>query len=318
MRIVVLDGYGLNPGDLSWSPLEALGQVVVHERTLPEQTVERSAEAEILLTNKVKLDLHTIFQLQSKLKMIGVLSTGYNVVDIEAARECVIPVCNVPAYGSMSVAQHTFALLLELCHQVGRHSALVRNGEWAASRDWTFSRSALTELADLKLGIVGFGSIGRQVAVLGRAFGMEVLANTPHPDGSDGVNFVDLDTLLRESDVVTLHCPLNPQTDQLMDRDRLALLKPNAILINTARGGLIAERELARALEEGRLGAAALDVLTVEPPAMDSVLTRTRNCIVTPHIAWATKAARQRLLDGVVSNVAAYLSGKPQNVVNGI
>lgn len=316
MRIVVLDGYALNPGDLDWSPLAALGELVVHDRTSADSILERSAEADILLTNKVPVDMHAIYRLQGRLKMIGLLSTGFNVVDVEAARECRIPVCNVPAYGAMSVAQHTFALLLELCHQVGRHSALVRNGEWAASRDWTFSRSALTELAGLRLGIVGYGSIGRQVARIAEAFGMEVVAHGPHP--SSDARFVSLDELLRTSDVVSLHCPLNMDTQGMIDRESLAIMKPTAILLNTARGGLVVERDLARALEDGQIAAAALDVLTVEPPPSDSILTRTRNCIVTPHIAWATRAARQRLMDGVVANVAAFVAGRPANVVNGL
>jgi len=324
MDIVVLDGYVLNPGDLSWEPLQALGNVQVHDRTTPENILERIGHAEVVMVNKTPVDVHTIYRVQDTLKYIGVLATGYNNVDVQAARECGIMVCNVPAYGADSVAQHTFALLLELTNAVGRHSAAVRNGDWAASRDWSFTRAPMVELAGLRLGIVGYGDIGRRVAEIGRAFGMEVVAaessrqTLPLPPPGEGgeIPRMQLHELLATCDVVSLHCPLTEANKGMVDRRLLGLMKPTAILINTARGGLIVEKDLAMALERGTIAAAALDVLGQEPPTGENPLTRARNCIVTPHLAWATLAARKRLMEIAAENVRLFVAGTPQNVIN--
>ncbi|RUS47847.1 D-2-hydroxyacid dehydrogenase [Cohnella sp. AR92] len=322
MRIVVLDGYVLNPGDLSWEELNRLGdEVVVYDRTPPELVVERSRGAAILLTNKTPLRADTIEQLPG-LAYIGVLATGYDIVDVAAAGAHGITVTNVPSYGTESVAQFVFALLLELCHHVGSHSESARSGEWAASTDFCYWRSPLVELSGRTLGIVGMGRIGESVARIAEAFGMRVIASgrqgsAAQPNGiAPQVPRVELDTLLRESDVVSLHCPLTPKTERLINRDTLAKMKPGALLINTARGKLIAEADLAAALNEGRIAGAAVDVLSTEPPAPDNPLLSARNCIVTPHIAWASSEARKRLLGIAVSNVRAFLDGTPTNVVS--
>ncbi len=319
MKIVVLDGYVLNPGDLSWDPMKALGEVQVHDRTSPENILERIGHAEVVLVNKTPVDMHTIFRVQQTLKYIGVLATGTNNVDLNAAHECGIPVTNVPAYGSDSVAQHTIALLLELTNAVGRHSAAARNGDWAASRDWCFTRSSLVELAGLRLGIVGYGGIGKRVAEIARALGMEVvIAESLRSDASSEGDSerIPLDELFATSDVVSLHCPLTDQTTGLVNAKRLALMKPSAILLNTARGGLVVEKELGQALERSTIAAAGLDVLSSEPPTSENPLTRARNCLVTPHLAWATLAARRRLLESAAENLSAFLRGEPRNVVN--
>lgn len=336
MKIVVLDGYALNPGDLSWESLEKLGEVVVHERTPPELIVERSLGADILLTNKTPLRAETLKELPD-LKYIGVLATGYDVVDAKSAKQCGITVTNVPAYGNESVAQFVFALLLELCNRVGLHGDSVRQGDWARSPDFSYWRTPLVELSGKTLGIVGLGRIGRRVARLAEAFGMKVIAagrpGSPAAThaiadagaGADGnagaeepaIRRTDLATLLRESDVVSLHCPLTAETQAIIDRDALALMKPTAFLVNTARGKLIAEADLAAALNEGRIAGAALDVLSAEPPDAANPLISARNCIITPHIAWASLEARTRLLEIATGNVALFLAGSPVNVVNG-
>jgi len=316
VKIVVLDGYTMNPGDLSWKGLEGLGECAVYDRTPPERVVERAAGAEVVLTNKVVLDGAVMARLPA-LKYIGVLATGYNIIDTAAARERGIVVTNVPAYSTRSVAQLVMALVLELAHHVGHHARTVREGRWTASKDFAYWDYPLVELDSLVMGIVGFGQTGRAVADLARAFGMRVLVHTRTPTAGPGVEFVDLATLLRRSDVVSLHCPLTPETEGLVNAKRLAMMKPTAFLINTSRGPIVNERDLAEALHTGRIAGAGLDVLSTEPPKADNPLLAAKNCILTPHIAWATRAARERLMKAVVENVRAFLAGRSQNVVNG-
>jgi len=308
MNIVVLDGYTANPGDLSWDEFHQLGSCAIYDRTPETQVVERAHEADVVLTNKTVLRRAAIAALP-RLRYIGVLATGYNVVDTDAARERGIPVCNVPEYSTPNVAQAVFALLLELTNHTAHHAQTVREGRWTASNDFCYWDFPLVELHGLTLGIVGYGRIGRAVAEIGRAFGMRVLAC-----GRGG----DLEALLRASDVVSLHCPLTPETNQLINATRLATMKPSAFLINTARGGLVNETDLADALNNGRLAGAGLDVLSVEPPPPDNPLLRARNCLITPHIAWATRNARARLLQIAAANIRAWLAGRPQHVVNGV
>jgi glycerate dehydrogenase len=317
MKVVVLDGYTVNPGDLSWEKLEELGDVELYDRTGGDQVLERAKEADLIITNKVPLPASAIKQLP-RLKYIGVSATGYNIVDTQAAIEAGIIVTNVPDYGSTSVAQFVFALLLELCHHVGLHSAAVRAGEWSQSKDWCFWRTPLTELSGKTIGVIGLGRIGKQVATLAEAFGMKVIyATKPTPAGTENEKFtrVRLEDLLIRSDVVTLHCPLLPDTAAMINRDRLMLMKPESFLINTSRGPLVIEDDLADALNAGRLAGAGLDVLSLEPPAAQNPLLTAKNCIITPHIAWATKEARSRLLGTVVMNVDAFLRGDPQNMI---
>ncbi len=316
MNIVVLDGFTLNPGDLSWAPLGELGSFRVYDRTDAGEVLSRAEGAEILLTNKVVVDGGHIRKLSS-LKYIGVLATGTNVVDLAAARERAIPVTNIPAYGTLSVAQTTLALLLELAQRVGHHAQTVRDGRWSRTPDFCYWDGSLVELAELNFGIVGFGRIGQTVAKLAAAFGMNVLvhSSTSRPDTS-AIRFVELDLLFRECDVVSLHCPLTPKTKNLVDAKRLSLMKPSAFLLNTSRGPLVDEAALADALNSGRLAGAALDVLSEEPPLADNPLIHARNCMITPHYAWATYAARSRLMKTAVENVRAFLDGKPINVVN--
>jgi glycerate dehydrogenase len=322
MKIVVLDGYTMNPGDLDWSPLAKLGELALHDRTPPGQVEERAAGAAVLLTNKVVLDRELLDRLPD-LRFIGVTATGTNVVDLAAARDRGIPVSNVPAYSTASVAQLVFALLLELTQQVGHHAHLTRWGHWSECVDFAFWDRPLVELDGLTLGIVGFGAIGSRVARIGSAFGMRILVHTARPErhmselAATGAETAELEALLRASDVVTLHCPLTEQTRTLLNAERLALMKPTAYLINTGRGPLVDEPALAAALKDKRIAGAGLDVLSQEPPPGNHPLLTAPNCFVTPHIAWATKAARLRLLATTIANVAAFLSGKPRNVVNG-
>jgi glycerate dehydrogenase len=317
MNIVVLDGYTLNPGDLSWNELEELGSCVVHDRTPPDLILERAREADILLTNKTPLTRETIFALP-KLKYIGVLATGYNVVDIAAAKERGIMVTNVPDYSTPSVAQLTFALLLELTHRVGHHAQTVRDGKWVRSADFCYWDFPLVELHGKKFGIVGFGKIGRAVAKIADAFGMHVIvhARKKPADLPQHHVFSELNSLFEWSDVVSLHCPLTPETKQLVNAERLALMKPGAFLLNTGRGPLIDEAALADALNKGTIAGAGLDVLSVEPPRADNPLLTAKNCIITPHIAWASRGARERLMEIAVENLRAVARGKPRNVVN--
>lgn len=316
-KIVVLDGYTLNPGDLSWGSLRELGDLEVHDRTPSDQIVSRASGATAVLTNKTPLRAATLDQLPG-LKYIGVLATGYDIVDAEVSRARGIPVTNIPTYGTDSVAQFAFALLLELCHHVGLHARDAASGGWKNSADWSYHLSPLTELAGKLMGIVGFGRIGRQTAAVARAFGMQVIAHDPLAGAGSGVEMVSLDDLLRRADVVSLHCPLTPDNRGLINSERLALMKPSAFLINTARGPLVNEQDLAAALERGTIAGAGLDVLPVEPPVNGSPLLGAKNCIVTPHIAWATKEARTRLMQEAVENLRGFLSGKPRNVVNGV
>jgi len=317
MKIVVLDGFTLNPGDLSWAELEALGPCTIYDRTSPAQVVERAADAEIVLTNKTPVRREHIEQLP-KLRYLGVLATGYNIVDTAAARTHQIPVTNVPAYGTRSVAQATLALLLELALHVGQHSDSVRQGKWSTNPDFCFWESPLIELDGRMMGIVGFGRIGQAVAQLAAALGMKVVVSRRVARQGEASPFqvVDLETLFRSSDVVSLHCPLTPETQHLVNDERLGWMKPTAFLLNTSRGPLIDEPALAQALNSGRLAGAGLDVLAAEPPPADNPLLRAKNCIITPHQAWATQAARSRLLNTAVANVKAFLAEKPQNVVN--
>ena len=316
MKIVVLDGHTLNPGDLCWDALHALGTCEIHDRTPPGQVAARCAEAKVLITNKALVPREVIAALP-KLRFITVTATGFNIVDAAAARERGIPVSNVPLYGTRAVAQFTIAMLLELCHHIGAHSDSVRAGDWVKSADWCYARTPLLELDGLTLGIVGWGRIGQATADIARAMGMKIIAasRTPKPP-RDGVEFVDMDTLFRRADVVSLHCPLTPETKSLVNAQRLALMKPTAVLLNTSRGPLLDEAAVADALNSGRIAAAGLDVLSCEPPKADNPLLTARNCLITPHQAWAARAARARLLETSVANVKAFLAGAPQNVVN--
>ncbi|MFA6471390.1 MAG: D-2-hydroxyacid dehydrogenase [Candidatus Latescibacterota bacterium] len=317
--IVVLDGYTLNPGDLSWKDIESIGRCTVYDRTAPEDVLRRCEKADVVLTNKTLLSRETIFALP-RLRYIGVMATGYNVVDLEAAGERGIPVTNVPVYGTPSVVQMVFALLLEMTQHVAYHAETVRNGRWASSVDFCYWDTPLIELQGLFMGIVGYGRIGRSVAGIAREFGMNVLAAdlVPVKHEEAGITFTDIDDLFRRSDVVSLHCPLTSESREMVNKQRIGLMKKTALLINTGRGPLVNENDLAEALNTGRIAGAGLDVLSVEPPNDDNPLLSAKNCIITPHIAWATRAARQRLMNMVVENVMAFLTGKPINVVNGI
>jgi glycerate dehydrogenase len=318
MKIVVLDGYCLNPGDLAWDGLRRLGDVEIYDRTRVDEVTARAADAEAVFTNKTPLPGYILDRLPA-LRYIGVLATGYNVVDIDAARGRGITVTNIPTYGTSSVAQFVFALLLELCHHVGDHAAAVRAGEWSHNPDWSFWKSPLVELAGKTMGIVGFGRIGRQTARIADAMGMRVIANDTNeanPPDYEGFRWAAFEELLRESDVVSLHSPLFPETRGMINARTIGLMKPSAFLINTSRGPLMIDRDLADALDAGRIAGAGLDVLSVEPPAEDNPLLAARNCLVTPHIAWATREARSRLMDLAVENLAAFAAGKPANVVS--
>jgi len=318
MQIVVLDGYTLNPGDLSWDALSALGDCRIYDRSEPDEIAARALGAPIVLVNKTELPRDLLVQLPG-LRYVGVLATGYNVVDTDAAAERGVLVTNVPAYGAASVAQMAIAHLLNLTQRVAYHAGTVAEGRWSRCPDFCYWDYPLVELSGLTLGVIGYGRIGRQVAALARAFGMEVLAHDVAPiAASEAVRPADVDTIFRECDVVSLHCPLTPENRNLVDARRLCLMKPTAFLINTSRGPLVDEQALAEALNTGRLAGAGLDVLAIEPPAPDNPLLRARNCFITPHIAWATRSARARLLEIAVENIRAFLSGQPQNVVNGV
>lgn len=316
MKIVVLDGYALNPGDLSWSGMEALGELVVYDRTSPSELMERSADAEVLITNKTLITAADMEAL-SRLKYIGVLATGYNVVDIEAAKARGIVVTNIPAYSTASVAQMVFAHLLNITQRVGFYAEENAKGRWSDSVDFCYWDTDLVELAGKKMGIVGFGNIGQATARIAQAFGMEVCVYTSKEQSAlpVGMTKMGLDALFASCDVVSLHCPLTPETKEMVKAERLNIMKPNAILINTGRGPLVNERDLADALNEGRIAAAGLDVLSVEPSVAGNPLLNARNCFITPHIAWATKEARTRLMDIAVNNLKCYQEG---NVINNV
>lgn len=319
MKIVVLDGYAMNPGDLTWEGLQELGDVVIYDRSTETEIIERAKGAEIVLTNKVSVPAH-IMEALPELKYIGVMATGYNIIDMDFAKKRNIVVTNVPGYSTPSVVQLTFSLLLELCYHTQRHSDAVMQGKWSASPDFSFWDYPLTELAGKTLGIIGFGSIGQKVADVGAAFGMDILAySRTQTDQSHRKNFkwvAQQEELLTQADVVSLHCPLTPQTENLINAESLSLMKPSAILINTSRGGLIDAQALADALNQGRISAAGIDVLAVEPPPVDTPLFKAKNCLITPHIAWATKESRLRLMDVVVGNIKSFLTGQSVNVIS--
>lgn len=318
MKIVVLDGRPLAAGREEWSGLGALGTLTVHEYTPPEEVVARASGAGVLAINKTPLRADVIDALPD-LRFITLMATGYDCVDVAAARRRGIPVSNVPEYGTDSVAQFVFALLLELCHHVGLHDAAVHAGDWTRQPDFSLRRTPLIELAGKTMGILGYGRIGRRVGALAAAFGMAVIACSPtrrQTADLGTVEWVEVDELFARSDVISLHCPMNPQTADLVDRRRLSLMKPSAFLINTARGRLIVEADLADALAEGRLAGAGLDVVSIEPVRPDNPLLAAPNCLITPHIAWATEEARRRLMNAMIANVAGFLEGRPINVVN--
>lgn len=317
MKITVLDGYCLNPGDLSWDGLRRFGELEVFDRTMVDEVVARAAGADAVFTNKTPLPDYVLRRLPD-LRFIGVLATGYNVVDVGAAKELGIAVANIPTYGTASVAQFVFALLLELCHNVKLHSDAVRSGEWSRCPDWSFWKTPLRELAGKTMGIVGFGRIGRAVGQIGDAMGMRILAHDTVQQNApsySGFRWGGLHELLAESDVVSLHSPLFPETQGMINRRSLETMKPTALLINTSRGPLVVDADLAEALHAGRLAGAGLDVLSIEPPEPSNPLFSAPNCLVTPHIAWATKEARARLMDLAVENLTTFLSGKPRNLV---
>lgn len=318
MKIVVLDGYTMNPGDLDLDALTTLGECDIHDRTDPEDVLPRIGNAEIVMTNKTVLDAE-IINGAPRLKYIGVLATGYNVVDLEAARAKNIIVTNVPAYSTASVVQMVFALLLELTQKVALHDKLVRKGRWEECPDFSFTAMPLMELEGKSMGIVGYGTIGQRVAQTAESFGMEILVHTAHPEkyeSDKSVRFVDLDSLFRQADVISLHCPLTEETSNLVNEERIALMKRSSILINTGRGPLVDEQALADALDAKDIAGAGIDVLSEEPPRTHHPLIGARNCFVTPHIAWATREARRRLLAVAAENVKAFIDGEPQNVVN--
>ena len=316
MKIVVLDGYGLNPGDLSWSGMEALGEFTVYDRTSPSELLERSAGAEVLITNKTLITAENMAELL-ELKYIGVLATGYNVVDIDAAKNRGIVVTNIPAYSTASVAQMVFAHILNITQHVGYYADENAKGRWTNNVDFCYWDTNLVELDGKKMGIVGYGNIGKATARIALAFGMEVLAYTSkeQKDLPQGVKKATLDELFVESDVISLHCPLTPETKELVNANRLKTMKPSAILINTGRGPLVNEQDLADALNEGRIAGAGLDVLSVEPSVANNPLLSAKNCFITPHIAWATKEARTRLMDIAVNNLKSYQEG---NIINNV
>lgn len=317
LNIVVLDAFTLNPGDLDWRALEKLGKMTIYDRTSNEDILARAAEAHIVLTNKTALPKETLLQLPN-LQYIGVLATGYNIIDMEAAQEQGIVVTNVPTYSTKSVTQLVFALLLELCHHVQLHSDAVYSGEWVNSVDFSFTRSPLIELADKTIGIIGLGRIGKQTAEVAKAFGMHVLATGSGrgtPAEIAGVEWVGMNELLDRSDVVSLHCPLTASTEGLINADGLSRMKSSAFLINTSRGQLINEQDLTDALNDEKIAGAGLDVLSKEPPAAENPLLSAKNCIITPHIAWATKEARSRMMDIAVNNVRNFIAGSPVNKV---
>ena len=315
MKIVILDGRALNPGDMTYDAVNQFGEVIIYQQTdSPEEAIARIGNSQIVLTNKVPIT-RQILDACPDIRLICVLATGYNIVDVNACKEKGIPVCNVPSYGTAAVAQFTLALMLEICHQIGHHNQAVHNGKWCASTNFCFWDTPQMELGGKTLGIIGFGRIGQAVAKLAEAFGMRVLAYSRTPK-EQLANFVDLDTLLAESDFVSLHCPQFAETTGMVNAEFIGKMKDGAVLINTARGGLVDEQALCDALVGGKLSAAAVDVVSAEPMKQDNPLLNAPNCIITPHIAWAPKESRQRLLDCVVENIRCFLNGNPQNVVN--
>ena len=321
MKIVVLDGYTENPGDISWGPLEELGEVTVYDRTSYEESpliAERLAGAAVAVTNKTPVSKATIDSCPD-LKAIAVLATGYNVVDCDYAREKGIPVMNVPVYGTDNVSQYAVSLLMEICSHIGHHSDSVHAGEWAANEDWCYWRYPMIEVSGKTAGIIGLGRIGYNTAKLLKAMNVKVLACDRHETdaGRQIAEYVSLDELLAESDFIFLHCPLFPETEGMINKDSIAKMKDGVILINNSRGPLVVEQDLYDALESGKVYAAAVDVVSTEPIRKDNVLLRAKNCIITPHISWATKEARERIMQTTADNLRAFIDGAPQNVVNG-
>ncbi len=319
MKIVVLDGYTENPGDLSWSGFEALGELTVYDRTTDHSLIaERIGDAEAVYTNKTPITAETM-KACANLKYIGVLATGYNVVDVAAAKEAGIIVTNIPTYGTDAVAQYAIALLLELCHHIGEHSDCVKKGDWTNNQDWCFWNYPLIELAGKTMGIIGFGRIGQRTARIAQALGMKILAYDSFKNEAlenENCRYAELDELLAQSDVISLHCPLFPATQGIINKDTIAEMKDGVLLINTSRGPLIVEEDLKDALNCGKVAGAAVDVVSTEPIQMDNPLLSAKNCIITPHIAWAPRESRQRLMDIAVNNLKEYIAGNPVNVVN--
>ncbi|MDR1625392.1 MAG: D-2-hydroxyacid dehydrogenase [Spirochaetia bacterium] len=320
MKIVILDGYTENPGDLSWSGFEALGELKVYERTpldQPNTIVERIGGAQAVITNKTPISRETIAACPN-IKYIGVLATGYNVVDVEAAKARGIPVCNIPTYGTAAVGQFAIALLLEICHHIGHHNAAVHDGRWEKNIDWCFWDYPLIELAGKTLGVIGFGRIGQTTGKIAAALGMKVIAHDEFESeaGRAIAPYVPLDTLFAESDVIALHCPLFPSTQGIINKNSLAKMKDGVIILNNSRGPLVVEQDLADALNSGKVYAAGLDVVSTEPIRGDNPLLKAKNCFITPHISWAPKESRQRLMDIAVEGLKAFIDGKPKYVVN--
>lgn len=313
--IVILDGYTLNPGDLSWEGIAAFGDMTIYDRTEQQQILSRIGSADIVITNKTPLDAQTIAKAPN-LKYIGVLATGYNVVDIEAARRRGVVVTNIPTYGTDAVAQFAFAMLLEIAHHVQHHSDAVKEGRWTNHQDFCFWDYPLIELAGKTMGIIGYGRIGQAAARIARAFGMQVIAYDVSQQSGNSDVYVDLDTLLGSSDVISLHCPLFESTRGIINKDSIARMKDGVILLNNSRGPLVVEQDLADALNSGKVYAAGLDVVSEEPIKADNPLLSAKNCLITPHISWAPKESRQRLMDIAVENLKAFLEGKPQHVVS--
>ena len=320
MKIVVLDGYTENPGDLNWKELEKLGELTVYERTSltdPAEAIARIGDAELIFTNKTPIT-REILNSCPQIRFIGVLATGYNVVDVEAAKEKGIPVCNVPAYGTASVSQYAIALLLELCHHIGHHDKAVKGGRWEHSADWCFWDYPLIELEHKTIGIIGFGRIGQSTGRIAKALGMKVLAYDVFPTESGRTigEYVSLDELLKESDVIALHCNFTKENEKIICRENIEKMKDGVLLVNNARGQLVNEEDLAEALKSGKVAAAGLDVVSAEPIKGDNPLLYAPNCIITPHISWAPKESRQRIMECSVENAKAFLKGKPVHVVN--
>jgi glycerate dehydrogenase len=316
MKIVVLDAYAMNPGDLSWEDLRQLGEVEIYDRSSLEETGKRIEGADIVLTNKSLLNKDLI-ETAPDLKYIGVMATGYNIVDITATHKRNIIVTNVPAYSTASVAQLTFALMLEMANHTALYGASVEKGDWIKSQDFSYQVKPIMELQDKTLAIIGFGQIGKAVAKIALSFGMKVISSHKHPerDKMEGVSFVDEKTCFSKADIITLHCPLNENNFQFVNTELIATMKPTSFLVNTSRGGLINENDLAHALNNGIIAGAALDVLSTEPPSANNPLLHAKNCLITPHIAWATFESRSRLMKVVVDNIKAFLEGQPENVV---
>lgn len=317
MKIVILDGYTLNPGDLSWSELENIGELTVYDRTDEEEIVARIGDAEYIYTNKTPITKETLEKCPN-IKWIGVLATGYNVVDVEAAKRKNIPVCNVPTYGTSAVSQYVFALLLELCHHVGEHSRSVKNGDWTNCKDFCYWNYPLMELKDKTMGIIGLGRIGQDTAKIAQAFGMNVLAFDQYQIEelkSDTLKYVELDELFEKSDIISLHCPLFESTKGIINKANIAKMKDGAMILNTSRGPLIVEEDLREALESGKVSGAASDVVSTEPIKADNVLINAPNMIITPHIAWAPKESRKRLLDIAINNLTEFIKG---NIINSV